>query len=132
MWIFLNDAFLSIVAPPKEEGMLLVRARARGDIERVFPHADVIQLPNRDYDYRALVPRIQVAQAMARQVMGIDYGNFKNSVAEDCRHDAYASVWGVMFNFQRMLNGDTPAKADKRPKKKAQWGSKLFDDERYY
>lgn len=37
MWICLNDAFLSIVAHRDKPGVLLVRARRPGDIERTFP-----------------------------------------------------------------------------------------------
>lgn len=116
MWIFLNDAFLSIVDPgrqgPRNGDYLLVRARAKGDIQRVFPKAVVHKLPNRDYEFRAFVPRPVVAKAIAKQVAGIDYTNFKNSVAEDCRHTAYARAWGVMYGFQCMLAGQTPESYD--------------------
>jgi hypothetical protein len=37
MGIFLNDAFLSIVDKDGDGTTLLVRARRKGDIERVFP-----------------------------------------------------------------------------------------------
>ena len=41
MWIALNDSFLSIVATPEDPDTLVVRARFKGDIEAVFPGADV-------------------------------------------------------------------------------------------
>ena len=44
MWLCLNDAFLSIVALPGHPDELLVRARIAGDIERLFPAAQVIAL----------------------------------------------------------------------------------------
>lgn len=121
MWIFLNDAFLSIVDPgrqgPRGGDYLLVRARAKGDIESVFPKARVWTLPNRDYGFRAFVPRQIVAKSMAKQVMGIDYTNFKNSVDSDCRHGAYSRVWGAMYGFQETLAGQTPESHDEAIKR---------------
>jgi len=99
-WIFLNDAFYSIVRDQKRPKDLLVRARARGDIERTWKDAKVVQLPARDYAFRAWIPEQEVASALAFRVLGIDYGNFKSSVHEHDRHDAYMSVWGAMFRFQ--------------------------------
>lgn len=121
MWVFLNDAMLSIVEPgpnpgvpgwqpaEKAKDLLLVRGRVRGDIERVFPGQKVYRTDGRDYLFRALVPRLIVARAMASQVEAISYSNFKGSVAEKDRHDAYAGVWGVMHRFQTAKAG--PAKA---------------------
>jgi hypothetical protein len=116
MWIVLNNAFLSIVEPSIDEaepGQLLVRSRVKGDIQRVFPEAEVVQTLNRDYRFRALVDREDVANAMHAQVMGISYDNFKNSVAEDSRHSAYAEIWGVMFRLQGRLGGKTIAEHEK-------------------
>lgn len=113
MWIMTNQAFLSIVDPdaPYGGGMgpqgdkLLVRARIEGDIERVFPGAAVKRTPERDYLFRAMIPREQVAAVIAKEVGDIGYSNFKGSVQENDRHDAYASVWGVMFRLQKALAG---------------------------
>ncbi|CAB5220232.1 hypothetical protein UFOVP233_24 [uncultured Caudovirales phage] len=108
MWIFLNNAFLSVVDPEAAyDGMsgpigdkLLVRARIDGDIEAVFPQAKVTETPHRDYRFRALVSRHMVALAMAKAVNQIGYSNFKGSVPEKARHDAYSGVWGVMYREQ--------------------------------
>ncbi len=101
MWIFLTDSFLSIVDKGDQAGStLLVRARRQGDIERVFPEAKVIEGAGTDYRYRARIPRSQVADAIAEAVRTIDYGNFKNQVAENDRHDAYYDVWRTMNRFQ--------------------------------
>ena len=100
MWIFLSDSFLSIVNAVDRPNDLLVRARRAGDIERVFPKAQVFSLPKSDYRYRAFVPRADVAAALAAQVTGIGYTNFKNSVADNDRHDAYLRVWQEMVWWQ--------------------------------
>lgn len=100
MWIFFNNAFLSVVVPKDKKGVLQVRARIKGDIERVFPDAKVIETPGRDYRYRAFIARDVVASVMAQQVMDISATNFKDSVTEGWRHDAYMSVWCVMNREQ--------------------------------
>lgn len=100
MWIFFNDAFLSIVAHRHQPDMLLVRSRARGDIERVFPDADVSHSPDADYAYRATLAREEVAKAIASQIESIGYPNFKSSIKEPDRHHACMDVWSVMHQFQ--------------------------------
>jgi len=103
VWIFLNNAFLSIVDKGGNGATLLVRARRAGDIERVFPKAVVLKTPRNDYRYRAQIDREEVAQAIAAAVRGIDYGNFKATVKEHDRHEAYLDVWGAMHDFQHNL-----------------------------
>lgn len=108
MWIFMNDSFLSIVEDRDRPGFLRVRARVAGDIERVFPfcEGEVEERPRNDYRFMALVPRAAVAEAITRRIVGIDYGNFKDSVPESDRHDYYAEVWGAMYRFaQERLQG---------------------------
>jgi len=100
MWIFLNDAFLSIVADRKNPARLLVRARKLGDIERVFPTAIVNVTPTADYLYRAFLPRADVAHAIVERLSKIDYPNFKDSVINPERHDDYFDVWLTMYRKQ--------------------------------
>lgn len=111
MWIFLNDAALSIVQDRLDARRLLVRARVRGDVERVFPDADVVETPEADYRFRAFVSRAKVKKAAAAMVAAIDYPNFKGSVAELERHDAYMGVWSVMRSLQERL---APAHAQRQ------------------
>ena len=100
MWIFLNNAFLSIVDKGGKGTTLLVRARKAGDIERVFPDAKVQQTPKNDYRFRARLDRGLVAQVLAETVRHITYPNFKGSVPEGDRHDAYLDVWKAMYQYQ--------------------------------
>lgn len=102
MWICLNDAFFSIVTAPGQPDHLLVRARRQGDLQRVFPGHAVQRTPGRDYLYRATIPRMDVANALAEEVFGLAYPNFKNSVREPRLHDAYARVWGIMADLQAL------------------------------
>lgn len=131
MWIFLNDAMLSVVVPSKRDlpkhllnaDVLSVRARRKGDIERVFPGAKVIRLEGRDYDFRAYLDREDVADAMQRSVREITYTNFKNSVRDDARHDAYMDVWSAMLRLQ---NGTYHKRIADRNRRMRQAGRDLF------
>lgn len=109
MWIFLNDAFLSVVDKGGDGTTLLVRARSAGDIARVFPGAEVARTPSNDYRYRARIDRERVAQALAEAARAIAYGNFKGSVQDPDRHDAYMRVWSAMEAWQRRQPGERPA-----------------------
>ena len=101
MWLCLNDAFLSIVALPDHPDELLVRARIAGDIERLFPVAQVIAHAGTDYRYRARLPRQQVAAVVAARVQALDYTNFKNSVRDEERHQTYYDLWERLYVYQQ-------------------------------
>jgi len=118
VWVFLNDAFLSIVQPPAGDpkDRLLVRGRVKGDLERVFPKAKVSETANHDYRFRTLISRQEVAIALTREVMALNYPNFKGSVIENDRHDAYMGCWSSMNGLQRSrLAPPKPAKGRIRP-----------------
>lgn len=100
MWACLNKSFLSIVSKQCKPDELLVRARRPGDIEAVFPEAVVTKSTSTDYAFRAVLPRARVAGAIAAEVMGIKYDNFKNSVKDNRLHDAYAAFWNVHARLQ--------------------------------
>ena len=68
MWIQFNNAFLSIVENRENTTELLVRARVKGDIEKVFPEADVFEDNNADYKYRAFISKAIVAEKIMLKV----------------------------------------------------------------
>ena len=100
MWLFLNNAFLSIVDKGGDGSTLLVRARKAGDIQAVFTDANVVLTPANDYRYRARIDREKVALAVADAIRSIDFPNFKATVKDRKRHDAYMGVWEVMHRYQ--------------------------------
>ncbi|HEV2673269.1 MAG TPA: hypothetical protein VGV37_01925 [Aliidongia sp.] len=116
MWIFMNDAMLSIVELTGQQDELLVRARMPGDLERAFPDAEVSESLDRDYRFRAVISRKTVAAAIADRICAIDYPNFKSSIGNHGdhsheRHHAYFRVWHIMNDVQHsLLNWVKPAK----------------------
>ena len=102
MWIVLNNSFLSIVKNRNNENELLVRARVKGDIEKVFSNAETFEDINADYKYRSYIKRKDVASAISKEIINIDYDNFKSSVSKDdnIRSNAYMNVWSALNKIQ--------------------------------
>ena len=99
MWLFSKNNFLSIVENHDDPEMLLVRARFRGDIEEIFPDAEVIEGEGTDYLFRAWVKRTEVADVLRAQVINIDYPNFKSANYSN-RHHHLMRIWDVMYKAQ--------------------------------
>ena len=105
MWIFTPTAFVSIVAHRNKPGVLLVRARLKGDLERMFPGCKVVETRQADYRFRAEIARGRVAELVREQLTVLDYDNVKNEIphgapVHDLRHRAMNRVWGVMNDAQ--------------------------------
>lgn len=101
MWVMLSDSFLSIVEDLENKNNLLVRARRRGDIKKVFPEVEKEEnTPNADYAYRASISRELVAHRISTEVLDISYPNFKDSVSDHLLHVSYLKIWQIMVNLQ--------------------------------
>ena len=101
MWIMLDRAFLSIVhKPPCGPNELLVRARRKEDIARVFHKPKVTRSTDSDYLYRAVIDKDEVIEAISHEIGGIDYDNFKDNVEDPILHEAYVKVWSAMAEIQ--------------------------------
>ena len=106
MWIFTNSAFVSAVRHRDQPGMLMIRARLRGDLERFFgasiDGAAITETPRADYRFRCVVTEQTFSAALLRAADAIDYPNFKSSIGhdDDFRHDSYMDVWSAMHRAQ--------------------------------
>jgi len=119
MWVFNNNSFVSAVEHRSDPSMLVVRARAEGDLERFFIDGEKITVevhPERDYLFRTIVEKSRFAKVLVQHALGISYPNFKGSIAngDEDRHDAYLNVWSAMYTFQRWMSEKT--KWPKNPK----------------
>src|ERR1700759_3162757 len=98
MWIFAKKGFVSIFAHREKPDTLLVRARFKGDIQKLFPKTKGIKrTPCADYPYRVALSRSDVAVALAAHIVAIDYPNFKDAVPKG-RTRTYERVWSIMAN----------------------------------
>src|SRR5882762_5091492 len=100
MWIMLNDCFFSIVRKDCARDELMVRARRPGDIEKLFPKAQVTEFTASDYHYRAAVKQTEIGEALVAELSRVTYSNFKSSVDDRPLHDAYLRVWSAMATLQ--------------------------------
>lgn len=101
MWLMTPKAFVSIVDKASDPDFLCVRARRAGDIERLFPSANVVQTPRNDYRYRAEIPREEVAAAVSEYVRSeLYYDNHKDATDDGDLHRSYGRVWSAMATLQ--------------------------------
>lgn len=102
MWVFTQDGFISAVDNNQMPGKLTVRARDRKSLELLsdITGSPIVELPNRDYEYRVFVTRDDFASFLVSHVDHLDYGNFKNRIWDtrgEVYHDACSDVWGAML-----------------------------------
>ena len=108
MWIFAKHGFLSLVQHENYPYHLLVRGRVGGDIQHYFPDAKVMRTEKRDYLYRTVLPKEQVAKRIALAIEQIDYcgalgTSFKSSITDKRRAPYYSNVWDTMWEMQDRL-----------------------------
>lgn len=107
MWLLTVQGFYSVVAHRDDPDMLLVRARARDDIEALreqIPALEPFEDPGADYRHRAVVSRAEWVAALAQLVAAVDYDNFKDAVAArqgGARSGLYGRVWSTLRGLQR-------------------------------
>jgi hypothetical protein len=103
MWIFLNNAFFSIVENRNDSSELLVRSRIREDLSNTFGlNHEIIEMEDSDYRFRMFLNREYVASVLLENAMNINYDNFKDSIPEEDedRSYYYTRVWQVMHEWQ--------------------------------
>ena len=92
MYVFTENALLSILAHERDERLVEVRARFKGDIERTFPETEVGYTPSEDFPYSTSVSRDRAAERVALQVQHIGYRRFNPSSEEPWRQQLYQNV----------------------------------------
>lgn len=102
MWIAMNKSFVSIVQHRDDTNSVVVRARVKEDLIDLFPQQtiDIIETDDSDYRFRLSLDKELVADVVRQRVVGINYPNFKNSVKESWRKQAYMKIWNVMYDVQ--------------------------------
>ena len=79
--------------------------------------------PSADYPYRASASSLIVATALTGALRSVTYDNFKDSVREADRHDAYFEVWATMVAWgkgafrKRAAIGAMPGARKRRAKR---------------
>jgi hypothetical protein len=112
MWIASTIGWFSVVRDRERKGRVLVRARAKADIDNLYrrfgrkykmtpPRSD----ESRDYRWRLGMRKRDWVKAIGQIASEIDYTNFKSAVHDRPdqanKHSAYLSVWSAMLGVQR-------------------------------
>lgn len=107
MWLMLDTGFVSVVQHKDDPEVLLVRARAAGDIESIFGSDVTVAVePGADYLYRAEIGRTRVAEVLLKKVLALDYTShakdvaLQRSPANPLRREAYYETWQAMALMQ--------------------------------
>lgn len=105
MWIYTQNGFYSIVEDRDDPDRLLVRARVKGDIERLWPKSKVTEDAGSDYAFRARLSRNAVQKVLVSEIKAIDYDNFKQRIGDKDpeREHWYHKVWSMMTAMQSFL-----------------------------
>ncbi len=104
MWLLTPRGFYSVVANSGDPETVLVRTRAREDLEQlagVVGELEILETPDADYRWRTIVARR--AWTGALMAAEIDYPNFKAEVARRQGHlraRLYGEVWATLLGLQ--------------------------------
>lgn len=106
MWLFLNDAFVSIVQSSVEPDKFSVRARNANDLELLFPDEPIYENMGEDYAARCFINKEKVIRVVLERMSNINYTNFKDTIDanDELRQDAYVGVWQDMLLYQLKLH----------------------------
>ncbi len=110
MWIYTKEGFVSAVRYKQEDRreratldlveLVIVRARRREHLQKLFPEHEIHETPEADYAFRVFVVQEEFATVLFNLALDIDYPNFKNSVPEGDYHDCLNEIW---FETRRIL-----------------------------
>ncbi len=106
MWLFVKNGFVSAVEFRGRPNDLIVRARRRGDLSKLFPKREkqIEKTPNADYLYRLVVSKKEFAKVVSDYILrNLTYDNFKGAQEKDSREwfNFLHSVWAEGFELQR-------------------------------
>ena len=104
MWLFTKNSFVSAVQHRQQPHNVLVRAREKSHLARLFPEIPIQEDTEADYRYRLVVPKKEFAKIVSDYIMqSLDYDNFK--AAQDVDDPAWTrflhAVWTEGLRLQR-------------------------------
>jgi len=107
MWVASSSGFISVVQHLEKPDFLLVRARARKDLQSLFDDNRIFEIKEADYRYRIEVNKQEFAEIMVNQIKNINYPNFKSHISTlDDQRDKlahYHDIWYVMRRYGKEL-----------------------------
>lgn len=107
MWIMTKNSFISAVQHRGKPDHVLVRARRRKDLERLFParSEEIAHTPEADYAWRILASKKELARIVAHYIEhSLEYDNFKAAQERDNNEwpQFLGRVWQAGWEMQEM------------------------------
>lgn len=100
MWIFMSDAFLSVVQDENDPDYLIVRARQREHLNNInVPNINIYTVENSDYQYRTRMHKATFGVLVSGRIRAINYPKFKPSAYSNDYHRLLLEVWRVVYEF---------------------------------
>jgi hypothetical protein len=101
MWVFTESGFVSAIRHHSEAGKLVIRARDHQSLEGLANAIglDIEPTPGSDYPYRTVADDSAFAAWLSKQILKINYTNYKDHMESIRDHDfsgALLSVWSAM------------------------------------
>ena len=107
MWVFAESGFVSAVRHHSEAGKLVIRARDYKSLEGLANAIglDIEPTPGSDYPYRTVTDDSAFASWLSKQVMRIDYTNYKDRM-EAVRGNDFAGALHAVWSTMRQVEDD--------------------------
>jgi hypothetical protein len=117
MWLATTRGFYSAVAHRDLPGHIMVRARARADLEALrellqlpdgAEHGAIVETPRADYPVRLVLTDCEWRQALVLLADDVDYPNFKDAVKDRQgaqRANTYMGAWSAFRGIERENRG---------------------------
>ena len=108
MWVFTESGFVSAIRHHSEAGKLVIRARDYKSLEGIANAIglDIEPTPGGDYPYRTVVDDSAFAAWLSKQVLRIDYANYKGHMEITRGHDFTDSLHRVWTAMQQVEDGE--------------------------
>jgi hypothetical protein len=107
MWLFSQRGMFSVVQHRDDESILIVKARAKGDIEQYWPNAEIERNEEYDYLYRANLRRNEVAYVIEQMVKDINYTSYKGEMDDRPRRfPFYIRIWETLVDMQETFKDE--------------------------
>jgi hypothetical protein len=91
---------VSVVEDKLKISELVVRARNKTILEKIFPENEILELDISDYKYRTYCTKNEWSKIVVDRINNIDYTNFKASVVDKDLHDMYNNFWYIHYKYQ--------------------------------
>lgn len=106
MWLFTKNSFVSVVQHRERPDDVLVRARVKKHLTRLFPEKakEIFQDAKADYHWRLILSKQELAARISAYILqSLDYDNFK--AAQEADDPAWMrflhAVWGEGLRLQK-------------------------------